>query len=367
MTPPPPIDTGLHLILRIDEPTLSAGTREVLRELRPVGVHFGRDAFLHDEPYATWAGAFQRLRTEIQRATARPRMVYALDHEGGRVHRVPAPLTHFPYPLNWQDDAAAVGRAIGTELRALGCNVVFGPCLDVFGEPDNRVIGPRAFGVTAAQVMQHAVPYIEAVEAQGVRAVGKHFPGHGSTLLDSHFDLPTLDTSLADLVDGDLTPFIAAAEAALGAVMSAHIRFNSIDPQWPASLSPIITQQLLRERLGYAGVVIADDFDMKAVADRYHLEVLAERMLAVPIDMVIFNHHYERAKAMLEEMHRRGADDAGARVRLGQARARVESWLAQLPPEAPTVLDAEQLAAHDALAQRIGERYSVQIEEFTGA
>lgn len=364
---PSAADPGFHLILRIDEPELSESTRDVLQALRPGGVHFGREAFLHDEPYPVWLEAFSRLREAISEATGRERLIWALDHEGGRVHRVPPPIAHFPYSLNWRERAHEVGEAIGVALRSLGFNVVFGPCLDVFANPQNEVIGPRAFGVDADEVIRFALPYIRAVQAQGVAAVGKHYPGHGRTLLDSHFALPTLDDPLDALRSTDVRPFQAAmAEADLGAIMSAHILFPAIDSEWPASLSEAFCGAFLRETLAYEGVVIADDFDMKAVADRYSLEVLAARTLAAPADMVIFNHHYDRALGWRDAIDRLVTQDAAAAARLAAGRARVTRWLDRLQRGQPTPLPPDTLQQQQALVAAIPQAHTIDVEEFTG-
>ncbi len=359
-------DPGFHLILRIDEPHLSGDLRDTLRALRPGGVHFGANAFLHGEPYERWLNAFAELRRGILAATGRERLVWALDHEGGRVHRLPAPIAHFPYSLNWGERAEEVGTAVGTGLRSLGINVVFGPCLDVFAEPNNAVIGPRAFGTTPDEVIRHALPYIRAVQSRGVAAVGKHFPGHGRTLLDSHFALPSLEDTLEDLLKQDLRPFAAAMAQGLEAIMSAHILYPKIDDRWPASLSSAFSDELVRKRMGFAGVVIADDFDMKAVADRYPLDVLAQRTLAAPADMVIFNHHYGRAQQWLTAMGRLVTAHDQAAQTLAQARARIEAWLDKLTHGAPWVLDGGTLDAHQALVDAIPVEHDIEVEEFTG-
>ncbi|MEM9387686.1 MAG: glycoside hydrolase family 3 N-terminal domain-containing protein [Pseudomonadota bacterium] len=363
----PSADPGFHLILRIDEPQLSDATRTILQALRPVGVHFGRDAFLHNEPYAVWLAAFGELRDAIRAATGRERLIWALDHEGGRVHRLPAPIAHFPYPLNWRERAPEVGKAVGVALHSLGMNVVFGPCLDVFAEPQNEVIGPRAFGRDAQEVVRYALPYVRGVQSEGVASVGKHYPGHGRTLLDSHFALPSLDDPLETLRVTDLAPFEAAmGSAELGAIMSAHILFPAIDGQWPASLSNALCGDFLRDTMGFEGVVIADDFDMKAVADRYSLEALAARTLAAPADMVIFNHHYGRAFEWSEAIRNLVAEDEQAAARLAAGRARVVRWLNRLRHPSPSPLEACTLRSHQALADALPQKHTIEVEEFTG-
>ncbi|MCB0320407.1 MAG: glycoside hydrolase family 3 protein, partial [Bdellovibrionales bacterium] len=328
-------DTGTYFIIRVNEPTLTPDTRRFLEELRPIGIHFGKDAFLPDANYGDWIAAFQELRHDIAHATKRESLFWGLDHEGGRVHRIPAPLTHLPYPLNWTEHSEAIGKLVGEELRSLGINLLFGPSLDIFSNPQNRVIGPRAFGTNAASVIQRAIPYINAVQQSGVQCVAKHFPGHGDTFQDSHFELPVVECTANELSLRELKPFQSAISSDIQAIMIAHILFPAIDPAFPASLSSHFVQSLLREELGFGGITVSDDLDMKAIANDYPPPLLAERILEVGLDLLIINHHYEAAKLLNESLLSGVSRTNESKLQELHRARRVEAFLQRLPQNDP--------------------------------
>src|SRR5262249_19623677 len=154
--------------------------------------------------------------------------------------------------------AEQVGRAIGDELRALGFDVDFAPVLDVHTNAANPVIGARAFGVDAESVARRALAFARGLDAAGVLACGKHFPGHGGTATDSHRELPRIDHDWERLERIELLPFRRAAEAGLPMIMTAHVLFAALDPERPATLAPSVVTGLLRGTLGYRGVVVSD-------------------------------------------------------------------------------------------------------------
>src|SRR5439155_8944763 len=162
--------------------------------------------------------------------------------------------------------AEAVGRAIGDELRALGVDIDFAPVLDVHTNPANPVIGERAFGRDAATVARRALAFARGLDAAGVLACGKHFPGHGDTDTDSHLELPRIDHDWDRLEKVELLPFRRAAAAGLPIIMTAHVVFAALDAQRPATLSEQVITGLLRGKLGYRGVIVSDDLDMRAIA-----------------------------------------------------------------------------------------------------
>jgi beta-N-acetylhexosaminidase len=191
------------------------------------------------------------------------------------------------------DDAElsfALGRLIGRELRAVGFDLNYAPVLDVDTNPDNPVIGPRSFGRTPDVVAWHALAVMAGLGAGGVAACGKHFPGHGDTLQDSHLALPRLEHSLERLENVELVPFKAAIKASVPALMTAHVMFNELDPEWPATMSGLIVRALLRNKLGYDGLVVSDDLEMKAIADHYSLEDVLVRGLNAGVDAFLCCH-----------------------------------------------------------------------------
>jgi beta-N-acetylhexosaminidase len=253
-------------LVGIPGPELDANTRKFLDEF-PVG------GFVLFKRNVVSASQLRRLVAALHATGPGVRPLVAIDHEGGRVHRLAKPFTKFPpmAAIAAADDpklAEAVGRAMARELAAVGIDVDFAPVLDVFSNPRNRVIGDRAFGTTPAQVARLALPFARGLLAGGVVPCGKHFPGHGATVGDSHFVLPRVRESAATIRRRDLPPFVRAIAAGFPALMTAHVVYPAFDPRRPATMSPILATTLLRKRLGFRGVLFSDDLDMRAVSAR---------------------------------------------------------------------------------------------------
>ena len=168
-----------------------------------------------------------------------------------------------------------IGKLIGTELRAVGFDVGFAPVLDVDTNPANPVIADRSLSRTAGVVAHLGCQLLTGLQDVGIAACGKHFPGHGDTSQDSHYSLPRLDHDLRRLSEVELVPFMAAAKAGIAAIMTSHIIFAPIDDTLPATLSPAVLGGLLRDRLGYDGVVFTDDMEMSG--DREFLRLRRRR------------------------------------------------------------------------------------------
>ena len=201
--------------------------------------------------------------------------VIAIDEEGGDVTRI-AHQGGSPYPGNAAlgaiDDVAlteAVYAALGADLAALGVTVNLAPAVDVNTAADNPVIGTRSFGADTALVARHAAAAVTGLQSAGVAACAKHFPGHGSTQLDSHHELATVDAPAGLLAERDLPPFAAAIAAGVRAIMPGHLRVPELTGDLPASLSPAALTGLLRGELGFTGVIVSDGLEMKAVSDVY--------------------------------------------------------------------------------------------------
>ncbi|MEM6790541.1 MAG: beta-N-acetylhexosaminidase [Myxococcota bacterium] len=216
----------------------------------------------------------------------------AVDQEGGRVARLGAPVLSLP-PMRTLGDldrdalTRGVGEALGRQLKALGFHVDFAPVLDVDSNPDNPVIGDRSFGRTPAVVARHGIAFARGLQAGGVAACGKHFPGHGDTSVDSHLTLPTVERD-ADALDRlELWPFRCAVEKMpdLAAIMSAHVVFRAPNdetkPSRPATLAPRFATELLREHLGFEGVLFSDDLEMGALRHSLGLPVPESAVEAV--------------------------------------------------------------------------------------
>jgi beta-N-acetylhexosaminidase len=213
-----------------------------------------------------------RLRAE------RDDVLVAIDEEGGDVTRLEVRTgSSFPgnHALGAVDDVSLtreVAAELGRRLAACGVNLNWAPSADVNSNAANPVIGVRSFGADPALVARHTAAYVTGLQSAGVAACTKHFPGHGDTAVDSHHALPRIDADPAVLAERELTPFRAAIAAGTRAVMSAHILVPALDPAHPATLSPRVLTALLRDELGYDGLIVTDGMEMQAVAATYGIE-----------------------------------------------------------------------------------------------
>jgi beta-N-acetylhexosaminidase len=255
----------------------------------------------------------------------RPEALIAIDEEGGDVTRLEAE-TGSSYPGNLAlgavDDTALTERvaaAIGADLRAVGVNLDFAPVADVASNPDNPVIGVRSFGAEPELVARHVAAFVGGLQSMCVAACAKHFPGHGATSEDSHLQLPTLDRDLS----AEIAPFRAAIDAGVRAIMTAHIRVPAVDDA-PATLSRKILTGLLRDELGFEGLVITDALDMGAVSGTVGVEEGAVRALAAGADALCLGHEGDE---LCERIVRAVGEAVGSRrlseERIVEAGARV--------------------------------------------
>ncbi len=354
---------GDFLIVRIDTPTLCATTLSFLKEVKPVGIHFGSNAFLNNESYTDWIAAYQHLRDDIRQATGRDQLIWAIDHEGGRVVRTPSPITRFPYPLNWQDCSAQIGTAFGIELCSLGINLLLGPSLDIYAEKGSDVIGPRAFGTSPQAVNTHATRFIQALEKQKVVATIKHFPGHGDATDDSHFQLPVLNKSEQELTEHDIAPFADAVNRGISSTMFAHILYPEIDPEYPSSLSRAFHLNILRDKLGFTGVSMSDDLDMKAISAQYSPGEIACCIMQSEINFALFNHSLSHAYSVFEELTKIMNETPEKTRKIADRTGR---FLRNLENPHVYTLEDHVLLSHKLLAEQVKERFDPQVMEFTG-
>jgi beta-N-acetylhexosaminidase len=284
---------------------------------------------------------------------ARGDLLIGIDEEGGDVTRLEADRGS-SYPgnsaLGFVDDeslTARVAEAIGADLATVDVNLNFAPVADVNVNPDNPVIGIRSFGSDPGLVARHVAAFVSGLQAQGVAACAKHFPGHGSTAQDSHLELPTVT---GDGRDG-LEPFRAAIGAGVQAIMTAHVRVPALD-EAPATLSPAVVTGLLREELGFDGVVITDALEMRAVSATVGVARSAVLALAAGVDAVLIGHDlgFEAVAAVQSALVDAVADGELPEARLREAAsrvARVGAWAS--PAGGATDRDAGRIAAREAL------------------
>jgi len=296
-----------------------------------------------------------------------PPPLVCLDQEGGRVARLGPPLVSLPpmRALGTIDDEALTeraGRVLGAQLHAIGFDMDFAPVLDVDTNPDNPVIGDRSFGPDADRVTRHGLAFARGLAASGVLPCGKHFPGHGDTDTDSHLALPRLAHARARLDEVELAPF-RAARGALPAIMTAHVVFGAIDPSVPATLSRRVVTGLLREELGFDGVVVSDDLEMRAIVDHWGLPEAACLAIEAGCDALLVCSKLELAIEAREALAGRAARDASFAARLVEAAERFAAMRRAAPP-APAAdraaldraLDSAEVRAVEAeIARRLGE------------
>lgn len=231
----------------------------------------------------------------------------AIDEEGGSVHRLPPPFSHFPAAAiiaarNDPGLAYRAGRATAAELRLVGINLNFAPVLDVNSNQKNPIIGERAFGADPKSASAMGCAWMRGLRDGGIIPCGKHFPGHGDTGKDSHFALPVVAKSLAEIQAVELPPFVDACRHGIEALMTAHVKYTALDPNHPATLSEPIVTGLLRHQLGYNGVVFSDDMEMRAVSDGYDAGEAATLALCAGVDVLLFCHDLQKAVEAFEAL-----------------------------------------------------------------
>jgi beta-N-acetylhexosaminidase len=241
----------------------------------------------------------------LKRSAGRP-LIAAVDQEGGRVARLRGtPFTALPSmrELGRRGDAALasrVGALLAYETRACGFDWDFAPVLDIDTNPANPVIGDRSFHQQATEVARLGLALAQGLEAGGVASCAKHFPGHGDTAKDSHLDLPTLPHGMDRLRQVELFPFAAYAQAKLASVMTAHVVFEALEPAIPATMSKQAMSGLLRTELGFDGVIVSDDLEMKAIAAHFSIERAVVESLDAGVDCFLVCHHAEVQRSAID-------------------------------------------------------------------
>lgn len=244
---------------------------------------------------AELVNSIQKLRDEYP-------LFISVDHEGGRVIRFKKHFTQFPAMLeltkiNSPKLIYEVHEVMAKELSACGINLSFSPCCDILANTENKVIGDRAFGDNPEDVEKHISAAIRGLQTNGVIACAKHFPGHGGTTKDSHFDLPLVKTTLQELKDFELKPFVKASKSRVEMMMMAHLMVDAIDHELPTSLSPK-AYDFLRSEAKFTKIVITDDMEMKAIADRFSIEESAVKAMKAGADILLYRFSEDAAKAL---------------------------------------------------------------------
>jgi beta-N-acetylhexosaminidase len=288
-----------------------------------------------------------------------PDVLVLVDHEGGRVHRLPPPFVRFPAPAavgrtGDPELAGRVARAMARELRAAGFDSGLTPVLDCSTDPGSVVVGDRAYAADPETVAACGTAFIEAALAEGLIPVAKHFPGHGRTPLDSHLVLPEVDVGLGELDRTELMPFREALAAGCAGVMVNHVRYPALDSDWPASMSDRIVSGLLRRTLGFDGLVLSDDLEMAAVRSQWGVGSAATRFLEAGGDLALIcrlRETRDEAVAAVGRALESGALPAVAAARARERRVALRRAIAQRPP--PPGIGVIGCAEHRELAAEI--------------
>jgi beta-N-acetylhexosaminidase len=275
-------EIGQLLIGSLPGLTVTPEFRSLAREFQLGGVILFKRNVEAPEQVAELAQDVQQVAREVP-------LWVSVDQEGGRVARLKAPFTEWPpmAVLGRSGDeqlAARFAKALAVELRAVGVTLDYAPVLDIHTNPKNPIIGDRALAEDADMVARLGVAIIRGLQENGVAACGKHFPGHGDTSVDSHLDLPLVEHPPDRIRRVELVPFRAAIAAGAAFMMTAHVLVPSLDEEKPATLSRRIVHDMLREGLGFTGVIFGDDLEMKAIAKHYTVGDSAVQAIAAGCD-----------------------------------------------------------------------------------
>lgn len=255
-------------------------------------------------------------------------LLIGMDEEGGAVTRLPDDVLSMPgaYMLAQKEDKAIcneAGRQIAAQLTGFGLSTGFCPDLDIWSNPDNTVIGNRAFGTSADSVAAYGLAAMEGVRSGGAVPVVKHFPGHGDTDTDSHYSLPVVTKTKQELYEEELIPFQKAIEQKVPAVMVGHLQCTELDETYPASLSKKIVQGLLRDEMGFEGAAFTDDLTMGAIVENYSLGKACVLALNAGCDMLLVCHEYENIEEAITALKEAVQSGEVSMERLNEAVTRI--------------------------------------------
>jgi beta-N-acetylhexosaminidase len=358
-----------RLIVSFDGLTLSPREAEAIAA-RAAGVTLYRHLNV-DTPEQV-----RRLTDALQSAArrlGRPPLLIGADHETGQLHLMADRATPFAGAMALgavgdADLAERVGAAVGTELRAMGVNLVYAPDCDLATNPSNHVVGIRSFGYDPAAVARLAAATIRGLQSAGVAATAKHFPGHGDPSGDSHLGLPVIERSADGLRERELVPFQAAIDAGTRLVMAGHLAVPSLTGRRdrPATVSAEVLRTLLRGDLGFAGVTVSDALDMAAIAGDDGTGVDVAATLLAGTDLLLCGPD-PAAQARVEAglavaidsgtMQRREAEGALARV------GDLQSWVAGFAAPSVEVVGCPE---HRSLAEEVARRSITLIRDRDG-
>lgn len=304
---------GQRLMVGFDGVEFNADLERLIKTVKIGGiVLFSRNLTTPDK-IADLCGAVQ----EYAAAMGQPPLFISIDQEGGMVARLKKPFTLFDGApsMKGASDAIRFAGITASELKSVGVNMNLAPVMDVASADGSSVMEGRAFGHDPGWVSEMGTTVIRELQARGIMAVAKHFPGIGRTNLDSHDDLPTLMADAADMDALEFPPFRAAVDGNVAGIMTSHILYPGLDPDWPASLSPRIIENILRKDMEYDGVVMTDDLDMGAIKKHYEIQTVIRQVLSADIDLALICHKGPDIETAFHEILKRqqGSEEMRAR------------------------------------------------------
>ena len=296
--------TGQMLMSGFEGTTLNAETEDLIRNHHVGGlILFSRN---YENPGQLHALVRDLQGVAASTSTGLPLFI-SVDQEGGRVARLTKPFTKYP-PLcclgHAQSESLAYrfGQSLASELADVGINMDYAPVLDVHTNPDNPIIGDRAIASDPETVAKLANSFIKGFRDKGMIPVGKHFPGHGDTHVDSHLDLPTVKRDAATLESVELVPFRETIAQGLEVIMTAHVIYTAWDAKNTATFSKTILQDILRQKLGFQGIIMSDDLEMKAVEKYFPLDAFPRMGVEAGVDIFLICNSVEKIKTLHDQL-----------------------------------------------------------------
>jgi beta-N-acetylhexosaminidase len=354
---------GQHFFIGISGKTLTEDEKKFIVHNNIGGVVLFSRNVESPEQIRKLCEELQGLRSKM---LDRAPLFIAIDMEGGRVARLKPPFTQWP-PVKLLGDmdsptvAFHMAHAMGRELRAVGINLDFAPCIDIFTNPKNTVIGDRSPSTDPEIVAKIGSALVRGYIKANVVPCVKHFPGHGNTLVDSHEDLPVEEADLQRLNEIELIPFKKTFKSRAEMVMTAHILFKNVDPDWPVTLSEKFLKKILREDCKYRGLVITDDLDMKAMSKHYDKAKIPVRAYQAGADILLYCNEPDSPPVAIEGMVEAVAQGAISKDDLMKSHARLLEFKKEhlQKPEPLTLHEATQIigsSEHFKLSQAIAAK-----------
>jgi beta-N-acetylhexosaminidase len=316
---------GQMLIVGFQSPSPTSQIQQFIQENKIGGF------ILFDRNYKDFDGAV-RLTNQLKswnKENPLPLFI-SIDEEGGTVSRIPSDGTKFPDArllgqINDLNLTYQMGQVIGRELKSMGVNLNFAPVLDIVVSKENNLLIRRAFGSTPEMVSSHGLEFIKGQQEVDVIAVPKHFPGHGSTIVDSHGGLPKIMIERDMLHHHELIPFQHVINEGVDALMVGHLAFPLIDPSGlPATKSALIMKDLLRTELGYGGLIITDDIEMAAyTGQKDDLETSILLSIHGGVDVFVVGHTYDIQVNILDIMKKAVQDGRIPEERINESVLRI--------------------------------------------